>query len=216
MHWNQSDWLLAGGLGAATAGSSVFDAMVRRNTGHIPDRFFNQWQNFGAQYSFLVLSGFEAWGVIGDTPRARSVAMDGLTASVIAGGIVTPSIKYGVGRVRPNATARTFAFKPFSGNLSFPSGHVTQAFAIATVIADHYDAWWQQSLAYGTVALVGWGRIDSNSHFLSDVVGGAAIGWAVGHAVVQRHNTPPEAKVTLHFTPWSDGQQTGFILSRRF
>lgn len=221
LRWDRDDWALVGGLTAATAGAAIFDGNIRReaqtNRNHGSDVFFNQWQRFGAEYSFAVLGGFEAWGVIGKNPRARAVAMDGLTASIIAGGIITPALKYSIGRMRPNQTSATFSFKPFSGHDSFPSGHVTQAFAVATVIASHYDAWWQQSLAYGTASLVGWGRIQQNRHFASDVVAGAAIGWAVGRAVVRRHNTPRPVKVSDgRWTPWFDHSGGGLVYHRSF
>ena len=221
LHWDRNAWSLAGGLTAATAAAAIFDGNIRREAqtdrNHDGDVFFNQWQRFGAEYSFAVLGGFEAWGVIGNNPRARAVAMDGLTASIIADGIITPALKYSIGRVRPNQTAATFSFKPFSGHDSFPSGHVTQAFAVATVIASHYDDWWQQSLAYGTASLVVWGRIQQNRHFTSDVVAGAAVGWAVGRAVVRRHNIPHPVRVgDGRWTPWFDHGGGGLVYHRNF
>jgi hypothetical protein len=42
-----------------------------------------------------------------------------------------------------------FQFKPFSNNQSFPSGHSSQAFAVATAIAENYPVWWVQTLCYG-------------------------------------------------------------------
>jgi membrane-associated phospholipid phosphatase len=221
LRWDRDDWQLFGALTAATAGSAVFDQSIRRQTqthyrspGN--DRFFLEWQKLGAEYSFFALAGFETFGVLGDNPRARAVAMDGVTASVIAGGIITPALKVIIGRVRPTSTKGTFIFKPFSGNQSFPSGHTTQAFAVASVVASHYDAWWQQSLAYGAAGLVGVARIQQNSHFTSDVVAGAAIGCVVGHAVVKRHNETPSPRTAWQTTPWLGSGGGGLLLAKRF
>jgi membrane-associated phospholipid phosphatase len=139
--------------------------------------------------------------------------MDSVSASIIAGGIITPVLKFAVGRSRPRETSGTYVFKPFSAHQSFPSGHATQAFAVATVIASHYTEWWEQTLAYGAAGLVGVGRIQQNAHFASDVVAGSAIGWAVGRAVVHRHDTPSHSAVTM--SPWL-GRGAGLVINDNF
>src|ERR1019366_5142562 len=135
--------------------------------------------------------GFEAWGELGGDMRAKDAAMDGLTSSIIASGIITNSLKIVVGRERPSTTTATFRFKPFSGNYSFPSGHATQAFAVATAIAENYPKWWVEGLAYGAAGLVGYARIEQNAHYASDVVAGSLIGWSVARAVVHRNQGAP-------------------------
>ncbi|HEX6159043.1 MAG TPA: phosphatase PAP2 family protein [Thermoanaerobaculia bacterium] len=68
---------------------------------------------------------------------------------------------------------------------SFPSNHATQAFAVATVIARHYEERrWVRWLAYGVATGVGFARIYHDDHHTSDVIAGAAIGTFVGHTVV--------------------------------
>lgn len=218
LHWHGQDWLLAGGLTGLVAGTSILDGNTRTEAqeGRTTelDQFTKQAQRFGSTYSFVVLGGFEAYGWWAGDPTAQAVAMDGITASAIAGGIVAPVLKYAVGRVRPNTAARTFEFKPFSGNQSFPSGHTTQAFAVASVIAEHYDRWWEQGIAYGLAGVVGYSRIEQNAHFTSDVMAGAIIGTVIGRAVVHRHNQPRAEGVAL--APFSNGQTSGLVLSRNF
>jgi undecaprenyl-diphosphatase len=60
---------------------------------------------------------------------------------------------------------------------SFPSGHATTAFALATVLSLWYPRWTGGFLALA--ALVGWSRIVLGSHFPSDVLAGAILGCAV-------------------------------------
>jgi membrane-associated phospholipid phosphatase len=218
VRWDASDWETAGLLGAAIAGTAAFDCNVRdwsqdhRTQGR--DRFFRASQRLGAEWSFMVLGGFEAWGVTNGDRRAAAVMMDGLASSLIAGGIISPVIKYSVGRVRPNTTSRTYKFKPFSGNQSLPSGHTIQAFAAASVIAEHYDQWWAQTLAYGAAGLVCVARIEQNTHFASDVVAGAILSTVVGRAVVRRNNGTKTA--LLDVKPYVAGNGYGLQLSKDF
>ena len=148
--WDGSDWLEAGVLSATVVGTSAFDhgikTMAQRNRTRSLDTFSKDFEQLGAGYSFAVLGGFEAGSLI-DDGRAHAVVVDGLSSSLIASGIITPVLKYSIGWVRPNSTDATYRFKPFSGNQSFTSGHATQAFAVASVIAADYPAWWVQTLA---------------------------------------------------------------------
>lgn len=218
LHWDQHDWLLAGGLTGLVAGVSALDGNTKTEAqeGRTKelDQFTKQAQRFGSTYSFLVLGGFEAYGYLGHDDKAKAVAMDGVTASIIAGGIITPVLKFTVGRVRPNTATSTFELRPFSGNESFPSGHTTQAFAVASVIAAHYDQWWVQGTAYGLAGLVGYSRIEQNAHFTSDVVAGAIIGTVVGRAIVHRHNRPKPGALAL--APYFDGRAEGLVLHKDF
>src|SRR5678815_4615111 len=84
-------------------------------------------------------------------------------------------IKYSVRRDRPTGEC-----------CSFPSGHATTAFAVASVIERHFG--YRLSVPMIAVAsYVGTSRLHDNRHFLSDVVFGAALGTATGWTVVGRH-----------------------------
>jgi membrane-associated phospholipid phosphatase len=192
LSWHRRQWGLFS-LGVAGVGAAaLLDEEVRdREQGdhnHRADQIADVFEPLGSYGAFGVLGSFYVAGLVRDDSRARSVAEDGLAASIIAGGIITPALKYAAGRLRPRDTEKTFDFSPFSGNASFPSGHVTEAFAVASVIATQYDAGWVKGVAYGSAALVGFARIHHQAHFLSDVTAGALIGKAVGRAVVHRND----------------------------
>lgn len=218
LRWERQDWLLAGGLTGLIAGVSILDGNIKTEaqegrTKNL-DRFTKQAQRFGAEYSFLLLGGFEAYGYWARDPRAKAVAMDGVTASIIATGIIAPVLKFAVGRVRPARATSTFEFRPFSKSDSFPSGHTTQAFAVASVIAAHYDQWWVQGAAYGLAGLVGYSRIQQNAHFTSDVVAGAIIGTVVGRAIVHRHERPKPGAFAL--SPYFGARAQGLMFQKEF
>ncbi len=72
-------------------------------------------------------------------------------------------------------------------NTSFPSGHTTAAFAVATVFSHRYRQHrWVPWVAYGTAAAVGFSRVTLQSHFPSDVFLGAALGYSISKFVVLR------------------------------
>lgn len=217
--WDRDDWLTAtlsvAGIGA---GASIDDTtkvrvQARRTAGE--DHFFKRYQNLGSVWSFGVIGAFEAYGEIGGDEAAKNTAMDALTASIVGPGLIGTSVKYAAGRVRPNTATSTFEFKPFSGNQSFPSGHASQAFAVATAIAENYPGWWAQALCYGGAGLVGYARIEQNAHYTSDVVAGALLGWSVARAVVHRHNSPPSPN-KLSWSPYANGNGYGLVFFKSF
>ncbi len=61
-----------------------------------------------------------------------------------------------------------------SGLDSFPSGHTTVSFAVATVLAKRFPAF--GPLCVGVAVFVGVSRVLRGSHFPTDVLGGAVVG----------------------------------------
>ncbi len=68
------------------------------------------------------------------------------------------------------------------GNYGFPSYHAASMFAMAAVV-DNYEGHWIGVPLYVLSGLVGWSRIDTRDHDLSDVVFGAALGYVIGQSV---------------------------------
>jgi membrane-associated phospholipid phosphatase len=90
-------------------------------------------------------------------------------------------LKVAVGRERPNG----------ENNQSFPSGHASNAFTIATVTQRHYG--WKLGVpAYVLAGVVGASRIQQDKHYLGDVLAGATLGYIVGRTVVRVNSRPVE------------------------
>jgi len=115
--------------------------------------------------------------------------------------MITPAIKFVTGRACPRENAGIAKFHPFSlsysSNSSFPSGHTTEAFALASVIAGHYEETWVACASYSVAGLVGVARSYHGAHFASDVLAGALIGTLVGKSVVARNSRLREGKMVL-------------------
>lgn len=92
-----------------------------------------------------------------------------------------------VGRERPSGR----------NNLSFPSGHGSSAFATATSLAYAYG--WKAGVpAYLLATAIGASRVSQNTHWVSDVVSGAALGiyWARASALTSTEKKDSVAEWT--------------------
>jgi membrane-associated phospholipid phosphatase len=109
----------------------------------------------------------------------------------------TGILKYSLHRQRPDG----------SNYYSLPSGHTSTAFALATVAERHYG--WRAGLpAYALAAGIGLSRIESNKHYLSDVIAGATIGTIVGRTVA-RVDGGRASRRSLAVTPATDAHGAG-------
>ena len=219
LHWDRDEWrdlaLITGGLVVTTA---VLDKPIKdlaqRNRSKSSDRFFRDIEKFGTkQYGLPLLAGFYGYGALADDYEAKTVALDGFSASILSA-LATSAIKGVVGRKRPNTGLGPGHFSPFQGDYSFPSGHATGAFAFASVIATHYDSPWVDATAYGVAGLVGLARIRLNAHWASDVVAGGLIGGVIGHHLVNFNRRWREQHSAFAPTVSTDGRQ--LLLSWEF
>src|SRR5437660_4139624 len=119
--------------------------------------------------------------------RSRETGLLGGEA-LIDGGIVAFAIKHVTQRRRPRAPEPGDFFE---GGLSFPSGHTTAAWSLATVVANEYrHNRLVQVSAYGLAAAASMARFTGRNHFLSDVLVGSAIGYGIGRYVYRTHHDP--------------------------
>lgn len=114
----------------------------------------------------------------------------GLMGALAYGDTVVPNlvIKAITRRERPSdiPTGHPYTDTFFNGGKSplkgssFPSGHSTAAFSVATVVAYRYrNHKWVPPLAYGMATAISLSRIVTQAHFPSDVFLGSAIGYTV-------------------------------------
>jgi membrane-associated phospholipid phosphatase len=198
---------LAGG--AATGGASFLDDNVREGTpGEVG---LLNWGSTldtagGAVWSSVFVAGMFTAGRLAHGSRFRAMTYDMLDAAVVNFSY-TEVLKVTVRRERPDG----------SDNKSFPSGHTSNAFALATVAERHYG--WKVGVpAYVVAGLVGASRIEQDKHWLSDVVAGATLGYIAGRTVVRVNNKPLGAvrARTLSVSPIVGRYARGLRLSVEF
>ncbi|MHC4983188.1 MAG: phosphatase PAP2 family protein [Planctomycetota bacterium] len=91
---------------------------------------------------------------------------------------------------------------PNGGDFGWPSGHTSSSFCFAAVMYDEYGPW-VGIPCYAFAAFVGYERVDARNHDFSDVVSGALIGIAIGHAVSRNHQERLKL-LGMDVVPWTD------------
>ncbi len=193
-HWKKKEWKIAGSVVVIGVALYIFDDEIRN--------FFQSNQNntfdFASKYIFeplgsgvypaILLGGYYVYGLSAKNIKARQIALGGTQAFLMAS-VSAQILKNVFHRHRPyqdNPPNPYLWEGPFSGweYTSFPSGHTTAAFAVATLMASVYkDKPWVGVLSYGLATGVGLSRIYDNMHWSSDVFIAAALGFAVGKTV---------------------------------
>jgi len=126
----------------------------------------------------------------GDRQMAEAVRLSAVLG--VESVLVNVGIKSLFRRTRPvHTTARPFALRrPLSS--SFPSGHATSAFCAAVLLSKAEPR--LRPVWYATAAVVSLSRVHVRIHHTTDVVVGAAVGWAIGH-IAARLVPLPEASI---------------------
>jgi membrane-associated phospholipid phosphatase len=100
-----------------------------------------------------------------------------IASSELVAGIFTTSLKFAVHRDRPFKTYPNDIFKhSTAGSLSFPSGHTSAAFSLATSLSLAFPKWYVIAPSLLWAGTVGYSRMYLGVHYPSDVLVGAIIG----------------------------------------
>jgi membrane-associated phospholipid phosphatase len=108
-----------------------------------------------------------------------------IESHLIAGGVRNFS-KLLIGRRRPFEDEGPRSFE-FAGGTSFPSGHTSIAFEIATILSLHAKRWPVTAATYALATTVAMQRVDSGGHWPSDVLVPAVTGTFIARTIVRRH-----------------------------
>jgi membrane-associated phospholipid phosphatase len=126
---------------------------------------------------------------------AGSAALQALAVTLVATGIlkIATGRSYPLNGGDPGAAdrlehpeyARQFRpFQDFSPLPSWPSGHTSATLSIAAALTAYYpDQVWIPFVGYPIATMIGFGMVVRDSHWASDVVGGALVGHAIGYSV---------------------------------
>jgi len=192
---------LAGVTGIALSGNNGNDQVQDHFTenGSQLNTFWDTVGDVGGNpgLHFAVAGAMYFTGQIRGDTKTYEVSKTMLSALAL-NGIATMALKVASRTESPNGD-----------EFGWPSGHTSSSFCMATVLHESYGPW-VGIPAFAFAAYVGYERIDARNHDFADVISGALIGIAIGHAVAKNH----ELKVLgMDVVPYSDPQRGGFGLA---
>jgi membrane-associated phospholipid phosphatase len=160
--------------GAILAGALLDKPVDRFMKKHAGSGITRAWDNVGKSMP-LVFAGVAAGAVAFGDGRMQNMGIISLE-SVVGATAVSTAVKRVVGRARPREELGQWGRTSDKSDASFPSNHTAVAFAAITPFAQEYDAPW----LYGLAAASSLGRTAGRQHWVSDVVAGGVVGYAIG------------------------------------
>lgn len=184
-----TDLLTLGAFGVGTSAISISDAAVsdnfQRNFRHskLLD-FSNKWGDW--KIAAPVSAGIFATSLLTNDSKFQDAAFTSLQ-SILMTNITVNTSKFLFARERPVTENNPYNFEFVErGATSFPSGHTSTAFALFTPWMVYYPGpvtYSLMTIPVGTAIA----RVAKGKHWLSDVVAGAGIGFAMGYYLSQKH-----------------------------
>ncbi len=117
--------------------------------------------------------------IAGFITRNKNLRHNGYELALAAAGnfVVTRIVKLAVNRPRPFVTYPYIdPYKKSVIDYSFPSGHASTAFAVATTLSIQYKKWYVAVPVYLWAAGVSYSRMHLGVHYPTDVMAGAVFG----------------------------------------
>jgi len=220
LRWDKSDWTTAAFVAGVTGTFFVLDDEIKDEVqgsrSSTTDDISDIFEPFGnGAYAIPVLAGLYLYGRFGENDKMERTALLA-TESFLVSGLFSTVLKVSMGRHRPSKGNSADTFDgPSTSNKSFPSGHTTSVFAIATIVANEYeDVPLIAPLSYGIATMTAFSRLNDNKHWASDVVFGAALGYFTSKTILRLHSN----KKGRHFTiyPHANSRGGGLNLATRF
>ncbi len=219
LQWQADDW--AAITFAFTGGGLVManDDLIFKQLQTARSPFTNQLSKYAFEplgsglASLPALALVYGYGKLNGYSRPAEMAMQGVKAFLLAG-LFSGGAKVMFHRHRPTESNAAWVFDGpavSAHHLSFPSGHTTTAFAIATVAAHYYpDRPLIGLLAYSGAVAVGLSRINDEKHWPSDVFFGAVLGYTVGRTIAR--NAGRVEKKKARCMPYTGPGGSGIVL----
>jgi membrane-associated phospholipid phosphatase len=211
LHWNGTDFLMIGSMVVGTGIAALLEDPVRNVTFRdlqVRPLYNGTLAQIGDFYGslpmpFILFSVYGGYSLITGDMLARKIAYE-IGQSCLYAVAIVYTMKTVIGRARPFTNEGKSSFHPLEltndDHHSFPSGHVTEAMAMSTVLAFNADPLWLKILAYTPVPFTLFSRAYQGWHWISDCVFGFGIGLFTAKWCADAHGRIDDA-----------GQKTGSL-----
>jgi len=207
LEWKGKQWITFGAVVSSGVIIYTQDKKVQRYFSKHQNGTLSNLSKYGIEplgsglYTSVILGGLYVGGRLSSNSRLSATSLTAVESFVISS-LFTQVLKHTFHRHRPfqDALPQPNRFEgPFKGfdYTSFPSGHSTAAFGVASVFAFEYrKTIWVPILAYGLASSVAISRVYDNRHWASDVLIGSSIGIYTGYMIHKLNKVKP-AKVQI-------------------
>ena len=139
------------------------------------DNPFKSISNTTGLISFGLPLGVLTWGYFNEHENTRKKGWY-LVEVALVNTAITTALKYSINRQRPFIAYPYIIPLDKGRSPSFPSGHTSDAFALATSLSLSYSKWYVAAASFTWAGAVGYSRMHLGVHYPSDVLGGAFVG----------------------------------------
>jgi membrane-associated phospholipid phosphatase len=204
VRWADGTWLFP--LAAVTSGFFATDRAIPPALSTDPTKLnrYAKVSDYGLYSLVGAGGGLYIWGKLSHDDHQRETGILAGEAAIDSL-VVDTSLKYALGRSRPNQDQGLGNF--FQHGTSFPSDHSAIAWSIASVIAHEYPGALTKLAVYGIAAAISATRVSGQQHFPSDVVVGGAVGWLIGRQIYRAHHDPDLGGGGLDSLSGGDGNE---------
>jgi membrane-associated phospholipid phosphatase len=208
LHWGTNDLLVIGSMVVGTGIAAIIEDPARdvifKNRAFynsVPAKIGDFYGSLAMP--FILFGVYGGYSLITGDQVARKIGYE-IGQSCLYAVAIVYTMKTVIGRARPYTGEGKASFHPFEwtndDHHSFPSGHVTEAMAMSTVLAFNADPLWLKILAYAPIPFTLTSRAYQGWHWVSDCVFGFGIGLFTAKWAADAHGRIDDA-----------GQKTGSL-----
>jgi undecaprenyl-diphosphatase len=158
---------------------------IHTNTSLPSDKTYNFLSNTVAPIAFTMPVAMFVTGLSTHNKDLQIKSIES-GASILFASAISYSIKISVKRPRPFTTYPDLITKKgHGGTFSFPSGHTTTSFAIATSLSLAFPKWYVIIPSYTFASAVAYSRMHLGMHYPSDLLAGIIIGMGTSFLTFQ-------------------------------
>lgn len=220
LHFTEKDWIITGSVVSATALGFLIDKNERTFWQDNRSKTLNHISDVGYFYGDIknaaIISGaIYLGGIVSGDEKIHRMGRH-LFEGLFFAGATNLVIKTVFGRSRPYTNDGPYHFKAFQTNTahtSLPSGHITVAFTVSSVLANEIDNTYVSIILYSLAGSTFLQRMYDDKHWLSDSILAAAIGYFVGGSIVGFDEESTSKNISLNSYLLPNGMGLNFVFN---